>query len=160
MTIEIGDRLPDAALTVMGEEGPETLMTQSLGEGRRLVIFGLPGAFTPTCSALHLPGFLAQADALRTKGVDAIVCVSVNDVYVMDAWGKQQGVAGRVMMAADGNGDFTRAVGLDVDMTDRGFGLRSRRYAMVVEDGVVTLLNVEEPGEFKVSDAQTVLASL
>lgn len=158
MTIKIGDRLPDAALTVMGEEGPETLMTRSMG--RRLVIFGLPGAFTPTCSALHLPGYLAQADALRSKGVDAIVCVSVNDVYVMDAWAKQQGVAGRVLMAADGNGDFTRAVGLDVDMTDRGFGLRSRRYAMVVEDGAVTLLNVEEPGEFKVSDAQTVLASL
>ncbi len=162
MTIEVGDPLPNVALTVMGPDGPEMVMSRALGEGagRRVVLFGVPGAFTPTCSALHLPGYLALGDALRGKGVAALVCVSVNDVYVMDAWGQQQGVAGRVVMAADGNGDFTRALGLDIDMTARGFGLRSRRYAMVVEDGVVNVLKLEEPGEFKVSDAQTILGCL
>ncbi len=160
MTLTIGDRLPNATLTIMEEAGPQTVTTESLCKGRRVVLFGLPGAFTPTCSALHLPGYLGLADALRAKGVDAIVCVAVNDVYVMDAWGKQQGVPDKVVMAADGNGDFTRAAGLELDMTDRGFGRRSLRYAMVVDDGVVSVLNVEQPGEFKVSDAQTILGCL
>jgi len=160
MTLQIGERVPSVTLVTMGEEGPQTTSSDELCEGKRVVLFGLPGAFTPTCSARHLPGYVDQADALRAKGVDAIVCLAVNDVYVMDAWGKQQNVGDRVLMVADGNGDFTRAAGLELDMTGRGFGWRSQRYAMLIEDGVVTVLKVEKPGEFNVSDAQTILRLL
>jgi peroxiredoxin len=157
MTIKIGDRVPSATLVIMGEDGPQNTSGEELFKGRLVVLFGLPGAFTPTCSALHLPGYLALAGAFREKGVDAIVCLAVNDVFVMDAWGKQQKVGDKVIMAADGNGDFARATGLELDMTARGFGVRSQRFAMIVNDGVVTALNVEKPGEFLVSDAQTML---
>ena len=160
MTLRIGDRIPAATLAVMGEAGPQSITSTELLEGKRVVLFGLPGAFTPTCSARHLPGYLELADKIRAKGVDAIVCLAVNDVFVMDAWGKQQAVGDTILMVADGNADFTRAAGLDLDMTPRGFGLRSQRYAMVVDDGVVRALNVDKPGEFLVSDAQTVLGLL
>jgi len=160
MSIKIGDPVPSSTLVLMGEDGPQNTSTEELFQRRRVVLFGLPGAFTPTCSALHLPGFVAMADAFREKGVDAIVCLAVNDVFVMDAWGKQQNVGDKIVMAADGNGDFTRALGLELDMTARGFGVRSQRFAMILEDGVVTALNVEKPGEFLVSDAQTMLALL
>jgi len=157
MTIKIGDRIPEATLTIMGEVGPRNVSTEALFQGRRLVLFGLPGAFTPTCSARHLPGYLDEADAIRAKGVDAILCLAVNDAFVMDAWGKQHNVRDRILMVADGNGDFTRAVGLELDMTARGFGWRSQRYGMVVEDGVVRALNIEKPGEPEVSEARSIL---
>lgn len=160
MTLKTGDRIPEATLAIMGEIGPRNITSEELFKGRRVVLFGLPGAFTPTCSARHLPGYLEQADAFSAKGVDTIVCLAVNDVFVMDAWGKQQGVGDKILMTADGNGEFVRAAGLELDMRPRGFGLRSQRYAMVVEDGVVGVLNVEKPGEFEVSDAQTILGLL
>jgi len=144
----------------MGEGGPQSVTCETLCKAKRVVLFGLPGAFTPTCSARHLPGYVAQAHAIQAKGVDRIVCLSVNDVFVMDAWGKAQGVGDKVLMVADGNAEFTRAAGLDVDMTARGFGLRSQRYAMVVRDCVVEALNIEEPGQFQVSDAETILGLL
>jgi peroxiredoxin len=160
MTLQIGERVPDATLAIMGESGPRSVTSGELFRGRRVVLFGLPGAFTPTCSALHLPGFLAAADSFRAKGIDVIACLAVNDVFVMDAWGKEQKVGEKVLMLADGNGDFTRAAGLDLDMRHRGFGIRSQRFAMILEDGVVTALHVEKPGEFQVSDAQTMLGLL
>ena len=160
MTLKIGDRIPNATLWTMGEAGPQSLTSEALCKSKRVVLFGLPGAYTPTCSARHLPGYVEQADAIRAKGVDSIVCLSVNDVFVMDAWGKDQRVGDKVLMVADGSADFTRAAGLDVDMTARGFGVRSQRYAMVVEDCVVKALNVEEPGQFQVSDAGTILGML
>jgi peroxiredoxin len=160
MPLEIGDRIPEATLAVMGEVGPQNITSETLFKGKRVVLFGLPGAFTPTCSARHLPGYLEHEDDFRAKGIDALVCLAVNDVFVMDAWGKDQGVGDKILMVADGNGDFTRAAGLELDMTARGFGQRSQRYAMVVEDGVVCELNIEKPGEFSVSDAQTILGIL
>ncbi len=160
MTLKIGDKVPNITMMTMGEDGPRTMSSADLCAGQRVVLFGLPGAFTPTCSARHLPGYVEQADAFRAKGIGVIACLSVNDVYVMDAWGRQQGVGDKVLMVADGNGDFAHAAGLAADMTARGFGWRSQRYAMVVDDGVVKLLNVEKPGEFVVSDAQTILALL
>jgi peroxiredoxin len=160
MAIAIGDRIPEARLSVMGEAGPQSINSLDLFQGKRLVVFGVPGAFTPTCSARHLPGYLELAGAFGEHGVDAIVCLAVNDVFVMDAWGKDQGVGDRILMVADGNGDFTRAAGLELDMTARGFGLRSHRYAMIVADGVVKALKLEKPGEFLVSDAQTILGLL
>ena len=160
MTIKIGDRIPNTRLAVMGDSGPHFIDSDTLFGGKRVVLFGLPGAFTPTCSARHLPGYLEHAQAIRGKGVDSIVCLAVNDVFVMDAWGKDQQVGDRVLMVADGNGDFSRAAGLELDMTARGFGKRSHRYAMVVDEGVVTALNIEQPGQFEVSDAETILGLL
>jgi peroxiredoxin len=160
MTLRVGDRVPEAKLAIMGPAGPQSISSSELFAGRRVVAFGLPGAFTPTCSARHLPGYLELGDAIRAKGVDAIICLAVNDAFVMDAWGREQQVGDRVLMVADGNADFARAAGLELDMTARGFGLRSQRYAMLVDDGVVRVLNVEKPGEFLVSDAQTLLGLL
>jgi peroxiredoxin len=160
MTIQPGDRLPNVKLTTMGPEGPTPVQTEDFFRGRRVALFAVPGAFTPTCSARHLPGFREQADAIRAKGVDAIACVSVNDVFVMDAWGKSQGVGDKVVMLADGNGDFARAVGLGMDAGKFGMGLRSQRYSMVVNDGVVESLNIEQPGQFEVSSADYMLARL
>jgi len=159
MTIGPGDRIPDVTVHVMGEKGPESVSSASLFAGRKVVMFGLPGAFTPTCSAAHLPGYVVKADELFAKGVDTIICISVNDAFVMDAWGKAQN-AENILMVADGAAALTRAMGLDVDMTERGFGVRSERYAMIVEDGVVKLLNREAPRKFEVSDADTILAAL
>ena len=160
MAIQVGDKIPAVDLQVKGANGVETINTEALFSGKKVVLFALPGAFTPTCSASHLPGYVANSDALMDKGVDLIVCLSVNDAHVMHAWGEQQKVEDRVMMLADGSAHFTRAVGLEVDLDAGGMGLRSQRYAMVVNDGIVETLNLEAPREFKVSDAETILASL
>ena len=160
MTIQVGDKLPSVELWYKDEDGVKSINSDELFAGNRVVVFALPGAYTPTCSASHVPGYVVHADEILARGVDRIVCLSVNDAFVMGAWGEQQNVEDRVMMIADGSAHFTRAVGLDLDLDARGMGIRSQRYAMVVNDGVVELLNVEQPGEFKVSDAETILASL
>ena len=158
--IQPGDKLPDATLFEMTAEGPKPVQVSKLTRGRRVVIFGLPGAFTPTCSAKHLPGYVSLADRLKAKNIDEIVCLSVNDAFVMGAWGREQGAEGKVRMLADGNADFCRAMGLEQDLRERGMGIRCQRFSMLVEDGVVKTLNVEAPGKFEVSDAETMLAQL
>lgn len=160
MTIKIGDKIPSATLMQMKDGGPKPLSTDELFKDKKVVVFALPGAFTPTCSAKHLPGFIQHADEIRQKGVDAIACISVNDAFVMGAWGEQQKAGDKVMMLADGNGDLTRALGLTMDGTRFGMGERSQRYSMIVENGVVKQLNVEEPGAFSVSSAEYVLQQL
>lgn len=159
MTIEAGHTLPDATFMTMGEDGPAPINSTDLFKGKRVVLFAVPGAYTPTCSAKHLPGFKDHSAALRAKGVDTIACTSVNDVFVMDAWGKQQEADG-VVMLADGNGAFAKAVGLELDASGFGMGMRSQRYAMVVNDGKLEQLFVEGPGEFHVSSAEHVLDNL
>ena len=160
MTIKVGDKIPSVTLRVMSADGPTEVSTDELFGGKKVVLFALPGAFTPTCSAKHLPGYVQQADAIRGKGGDSIACISVNDAFVMNAWGKDQGVGDKIVMVADGSADFAQAIGLELDVTARGMGIRSRRYSMVIEDGVVSSLNVEEAGKFEVSDADTVLGQL
>ena len=160
MTIQVGDKLPSIDLQYKSDGEVKTINSDELFGGRKVVLFALPGAFTPTCSASHVPGYLVKSDEIFARGVDRIVCLSVNDAHVMQAWGEDQNVEDRIMMIADGNASFTRAVGLEVDLSAGGMGLRSQRYAMIVNDGVVELLNVEAPREFKVSDADTILASL
>lgn len=159
MTIETGQTLPDATFMTMGEDGPAPMSGSDLFKGKRVVLFAVPGAYTPTCSAQHLPGFKEHAAALAAKGVDIIACTSVNDVFVMDAWGKSQDADG-VVMLADGNGAFAKDIGLELDASGFGMGTRSQRYAMVVNDGKVEQLFVEGPGEFKVSSAEHVLDNL
>src|ERR1700742_2911622 len=148
MTVKVGDKGPSATLMEMQEGGPKPVKTDDLFAGKKAVLFALPGAFTPTCSAKHVPGFVSNFDALSSKGVDLIACLSVNDAFVMGAWSKDQKAEDKVLMLADGNADFTKAVGLDADFTGYGMGIRSQRYAMVLEDGVVKTLNVEKPGAF------------
>jgi peroxiredoxin len=160
MTIKAGDKVPQATFTVMGADGPKPMSSDELFGGKTVALFAVPGAFTPTCSAKHLPGFKQKAAEFRAKGVDAIACVSVNDVFVMNAWGKDQGVGEDVIMLADGNGDFTKAVGLELDGSRFGMGPRSQRYSMIVKDGVVKELNVEQGGEFRVSSAEYMLDQL
>lgn len=161
MTIKVGDKIPNVTLRYMGEDGkPVTMTTEELFKGKRVVLFALPGAFTPTCSKAHLPGFVVHADTIKQKNIDQIVCLSVNDAFVMHAWGKDQNVDDNILMLADGSAEFTKAIGLDDDRTASGMGIRSRRYSMLVEDGVVKLLNVEAPREFKVSSAEAILAAL
>ena len=160
MSIKVGDKLPEATFTVMGPDGPKPLDSDELFKGKTVALFAVPGAFTPTCSAKHLPGFKTHAADLKAKGVDTIACVSVNDVFVMNAWGKDQGVGDDIVMLADGNGAFTKAVGLELDASRFGMGPRSQRYSMVVKDGVVKELNVEEGPEFRVSAADYMLAQL
>ena len=160
MTIQVGDTLPQATFMTMGADGPQPLSSDDLFKGKRVALFAVPGAYTPTCSAKHLPGFKEKAQELRAKGVDQIACLSVNDVFVMGAWGKDQGAGEDVLMVADGNGDFTRALGLEMDGSKYGMGLRSQRYSMIVDDGVVKELNVEEAGEFRVSSADYLMAQL
>jgi len=159
MSIAVGDRIPSVTLAHMTESGPQEISTDTLFGGRKVVVFALPGAFTPTCSAAHLPGYVVHADAIKARGVDEIVCLSVNDAFVMDAWGKAQN-AEAIHMVADGSANFAQAVGLELDLTARGMGVRSQRYAMVVDDGVVSALAVEAPGQFEVSSAERVLAAL
>ncbi|MGI9304978.1 MAG: peroxiredoxin [Gammaproteobacteria bacterium] len=159
MTINIGDKIPEATLKVMGEDGPQDITTDDLFAGRKVVMFALPGAFTPTCSASHLPGYVVNADKIKAKGVDSIICLSVNDAFVMDAWGQAQNAEALIMLA-DGNAEFSKALGLDVDFSAAGMGVRSNRYAMIVDDGVVTLLNVEPPKTFDKSSAEAILAAL
>ncbi|MFQ5955127.1 MAG: peroxiredoxin [Kiloniellales bacterium] len=161
MTISVGDRIPSATLRHLTADGLQDISTDELFRRKKVVVFGLPGAFTRTCSGRHVPSFLERAEELRAKGVDTIACVSVNDAYVMDAWSKDMGVGDKILMLADGNCEFTNAVGLSQDLSDRGFGIRSQRYAMIVEDGIVKTLDVEAaPGEMKVSGADSVLAKL
>ncbi len=160
MAVHVGDSIPDVTLAVMGESGPEQVSTGDLFSGKKVVAFALPGAFTPTCSAQHLPGFVDSADAIKAKGVDSIICLSVNDVFVMDAWGKDQNVGDKVAMVADGSGVLAKALGLELDLTERGLGVRSRRYSMVVDDGVVSALNLEEGGAYEVSSAEKILENL
>ena len=160
MTIKVGDKVPSVKLKQMTAEGVKEVSTDDFFKGKKVVLFALPGAFTPTCSAKHLPGFVQNAETIKAKGVDAIACLSVNDAFVMNAWGKDQKADGKVTMLADGNGDFTRAVGLELDATANGLGKRSKRYAMVVDNGVVKTLNVEAPGAFEVSSAEAILKAL
>ena len=160
MAIQVGDTLPDSTFMTMGESGPEPKTTADVFGGRRVALFAVPGAYTPTCSARHLPGFLDKAGELKGRGVDAIACVSVNDVFVMDAWGKSQGVGDKVVMLADGNGAFAKAIGLEMDGSKFGMGPRSQRYSMIVRDRVVEKLNVEEAGAFEVSSADYMLAQV
>ena len=160
MAINIGAALPDTKFMEMTDDGPQARTTADVFSGKKVVLFSVPGAFTPTCSAKHLPGYIEQADAILAKGVDDIVCTAVNDAFVMGAWGASQGSTDKVRLLADGNGDFVKALGLDFDAS--GFGMRQRgqRFAMIVENGIVTTLNVEAPGEFKVSAAEYILSQL
>ena len=159
MPIAVGDKLPDATFKVRTPEGLKDLTTQELTAGKRVILFAVPGAFTPTCHAKHLPSYLEHLDALKAKGIDTVACVSVNDAFVLDAWGKQAGVGDKILFLADGNATFTKAVGLDFDGSGFGLGTRSKRYAMLVENGVVKALNVEEsPGVMEVSGADKMLA--
>jgi peroxiredoxin len=160
MTIKVGDKLPSVQLTEATAEGPKPVTTDDFFKGKTVALFAVPGAFTPTCSAKHLPGFKQQAQAIRGKGVDVIACISVNDAFVMRAWAEDQAVGEDVAMLADGSGDFARAIGLVMDGTKFGMGQRSQRYSMIVVNGVVKQLNVEEPGEFKVSSADYLMAQL
>ena len=160
MTIKVGDKLPSVTITLATAEGPKPVSSDEFFAGKTVALFALPGAFTPTCSAKHLPGFVEKAAELKAKGVDAIACVSVNDVFVMKAWGADQGVGDDILMLADGNGDFTKAVGLELDGSKFGMGKLSQRYSVIVKDGVITELNVEQGGEFKVSSAEYLLAQL
>jgi peroxiredoxin len=160
MTIQAGDPIPEGKLKVMGKDGPMNVdATELLGQGR-VVLFSVPGAFTPTCDAKHLPGFIDKAAALKGKGVGKLVCLAVNDVFVMHAWGKSAGVGDTIVMAADGNGDYSRALGLELDARGYGMGMRGKRFALVIEDGVVKQAHVEAPGEFKVSSAEYILGQL
>jgi glutaredoxin/glutathione-dependent peroxiredoxin len=164
MAIKVGDRLPDGTLTELISDdrpgctvGPNTFNVSDLAKGKKVVIFGLPGAFTPTCSAKHVPSYVQSIDTLKAKGVDEVWCVSVNDAFVMGAWGKEQKADNKVRMMADGSAVFTKALGLEMDLTAHGMGVRSQRYSMLVDNGVVKALNVEAPGKFEVSDADTML---
>ena len=160
MTIKVGDKVPAVTFRTMTADGPKELTSDEVFGGKKVALFALPGAFTPTCSARHLPGYVQQADAIKAKGADTVACVSVNDAFVMGAWGADQGTGDKVLMLADGSADFANAVGLEMDVAARGMGIRSQRYSMVVEDGVVTALNVEEPGKLEVSDADTMLSQV
>ncbi len=167
MTIKVGDTLPAGVLAEFIEiegngcsVGPNTFKVEDLVKGKKIAIFGLPGAFTPTCSAKHVPGYLANFDALKAKGVDEIWCIAVNDAFVMGAWGREQKAAGKVRMMADGSGGYSQALGLTLDLTARGMGVRSDRYSMYVVDGVVKSLNREAPGKFEVSNAETLLGQV
>ena len=158
--IKVGDNIPAQKLTAATAEGPKEVSTDEVFAGKKVVVFAVPGAFTPTCSARHLPGYLQNMDALRAKGVDTVVCTAVNDAFVLGAWAKENSVDVQILMLADGSGVFSRALGLELDLTARGLGMRSQRYAMVVQDGRVTHLSVEPPGGFEVSKAESVLAAL
>lgn len=160
MTISQGDKVPEGVLMQMGEEGPQPLSTNDLFASKTVALFSVPGAFTPTCSARHLPGFIERAEELKSKGIDTIVCMAVNDVFVMDAWGKDQKTGDTILMLADGNGDYSKALGLEMDGTGFGMGMRGQRFSMVVTDGTVSQLNLEEPGAFHASSAEHMLSRL
>ncbi len=161
MAIQVGDSVPNGALKHMGANGPEEISSDDLFKGKKVVLFALPGAFTPTCSAKHVPGFVQHAGEIKGKGVDTIACLSVNDAFVMGAWGKDQGAGDKVMMLADGSADYTKALGMELDLSAHGMGVRAKRFAMIVDDGKVSFLAVEEnPGGLEVSSAEAVLAQL
>jgi peroxiredoxin len=160
MTIKVGDTIPSMKLMVATADGPKEISTDEIFKGKKVVLFAVPGAFTPTCSVKHLPGFVQNADAFKAKGVDTVACIAVNDAFVMGAWGKDQGTGGKVEMLADGAAAFAKAIGLELDLNARGMGWRSQRYALIADNGVVTHLGVEAPGGFEVSKAEAVLAAL
>jgi peroxiredoxin len=160
MTIKVGDKVPSGSFRYLSPEGPKEITTDELFGGKKVALFAVPGAFTPTCSQRHLPSYVDKAAALKAKGVDTIACTAVNDPFVMGAWGKDQNCGDKVMMLADGNGDFARAIDLELDATRNGLGKRSQRYSMLVDNGVVKALHVEGPGKFEVSDADTMLKDL
>jgi peroxiredoxin len=160
MAIKVGDKIPSLKLKTMKDGKMSDITTDEIFRGKKVVLFAVPGAFTPTCSMQHLPGFVEKAAEFKAKGIDTIACISVNDAFVMGAWGKDKAADGRVLMLADGNGEFAKAVGLDFDGSGIGFGLRSQRYALVAQDGVVKVLAVEEPMKFQVSSAEAILARL
>ena len=160
MTIKVGDTIPPMKLMQATAEGPKEISTDEIFKGKKVVLFAVPGAFTPTCSARHLPGFVQNIEALRAKGVDTVACIAVNDAFVMGAWGKDQGTDGKVLMLADGSAAFAKALGLELDLMGRGMGVRSQRYALVADNGKVTHLAVEQPGGFEVSKAESILAAL
>lgn len=161
MTIKVGDKVPSATLRYLSPEGPKEITTDELLRGKKVALFAVPGAFTPACSQRHLPGYVDKAAELKAKGIDQIACVAVNDVFVMNAWGKAQNVGDKIMMLADGSGEFARALGLELDMRARGLGMRSQRYSMLVDDGTVKSLNVEaQPGSVEASSAEAMLRSL
>jgi peroxiredoxin len=160
MTIKAGDRMPSGTLKTMTKDGPKDVSTDELFKGKKVVLFSVPGAFTPTCDAKHLPGFVQQAEALKAKGVDTIACMAVNDVFVMNAWGKSSNVGDKVLMLADGNGDYAKALGLELDGRGFGMGTRGQRFAIVVQDGVAQHVNIEAAGQFKVSAAEYVLGQI
>jgi glutaredoxin/glutathione-dependent peroxiredoxin len=160
MTIKVGDKLPEGKFTTMTKDGPKKLSTDELFKGKTVVLFSVPGAFTPTCDAKHLPGFVEHADDIKNKGVDTVACMAVNDVFVMNAWGKASGVGDKILMLADGNAEYAKALGLELDASGYGMGLRGQRFALIVRDGVASHVNVEGPGEFKVSAADYVLKQL
>lgn len=160
MAIQVGDRIPEATLLKATAEGPQPVSTADYFAGRKVALFSVPGAFTPTCSVKHLPGFVERADELKAKGVDEVACVAVNDAFVMQAWGSQSGADGKVTMLADGNGDFARALGLTMDASKFGMGERGQRWSAIVDDGIVASLNVEEPGAFSVSSADFMLSQI
>jgi len=160
MPLQVGDKVPSVTLYEMGDDGPAAVNTDKFFAGRKVVLFALPGAFTRTCSAQHVPGFVNNADEIKAKGVDAIACLATNDAFVMGAWGKDQGAGDKVQMLADGSGDFTRAAGFEFDLSERGLGVRSKRYAMVVEDGKITTLNMEDGGGLTISSAESILEAL
>ncbi len=159
MAIQVGDKMPEGIFGIMGDSGPATLSTQELFAGKKVVLISVPGAFTPTCSAAHLPGFVVNADKLHARGVDTIACMAVNDLHVMHAWGQAQN-AENITMLADGNGEYVSALGLDVDLSAGGMGVRGRRFALIVEDGTVSHIGLEEPREFEVSSAEAILTQL
>jgi len=159
MAIKAGDKIPDCTLKTMGDKGPLDIATQDIFSGKKVLLFAVPGAFTPGCSLTHLPGYVVNADKIKAQGVDTIACMSVNDAFVMGAWGQNQN-AEEILMLADGNGDFTSAIGLELDASGFGMGKRAQRFGMIVEDGTVTYLGVEAPGEIKVSSAETMLERL
>ena len=160
MTIKIGDRIPSVSLSMMTADGPKDITTDEVFTDKKVVLFAVPGAFTPTCSAAHLPGYVVNHDAIKAKGVDTIACLSVNDAFVMGAWGQAQNVEDHILMLADGSASLTEALGLTLDLTERNLGVRSQRYALIAEDGVVTHLNIESGAGLEVSDAETIMALL
>ncbi len=160
MTIKVGDTIPSMKLMTPTADGPKEISTDDIFKGKKVVMFAVPGAFTPTCSAKHLPGFVTQADAIKAKGVDTVVCLAVNDVFVLGAWAKDQGAGDKVLMLADGSAAFTKALGLELDLVARGLGVRSQRFALIAENGKVTHLAVEPPGGFDVSRAEAILEAL
>jgi glutaredoxin/glutathione-dependent peroxiredoxin len=160
MTIKVGDKVPSVTLRYVSPDGVQAVTTDEFFRGKKVALFGVPGAYTRTCSQRHLPGYVTHAGELKAKGVDTIACIAVNDQFVMDAWGKEHGASGKVMMLGDGSGDFARAIGLELDRVKEGMGIRTQRYSMLVEDGVVKVLNIEQPGQFDVSSAEAMLKAL